>query len=149
VGKDAYADVRQRFLEDLQMMLEISDEKSHEIFQIIDGISFTTQISGLIPLHLLNNPILAIARDADRLDAIGAIGVARCCAYSALKNRPLLLCPLENECPPDSPVSAVDHFHEKLLKLKDLFLTEPGKSMAQSRHQFLLLFLNQLHSELN
>ena len=109
-------------------------------------------MSGKIPDHVQQNPILAIARDADRLDAIGAIGVARCCAYSAVKNRPILLCDIlagPDDKAEASETSAVAHFHEKLLKLKDLFLTETGRKMAEKRHLFLVEFLQQLESEVN
>ena len=70
---------------------------------------------------------------ADRLDAIGAIGIARTFAYGGKHDRP--------------PENSIEHFHEKLLLLKDRMNTEKGKEMAESRHDFLELFLKEWEME--
>ena len=75
-----------------------------------------------------------IVQDADRLDAIGAVGIARTFSYGGHKGRPL--------------TDTVQHFHDKLLLLKDEMNTETAKQMAESRHQFLITFLNELEKEL-
>ncbi|RNF40450.1 HD domain-containing protein [Planococcus salinus] len=94
-----------------------------------------------------------IVQDADRLDAIGAIGIARAFSYGGAKGRQLYDW---NEVPRTSmteqqyrskPVSSVTHFYEKLLLLKDQMTTEAGKRIAEERHQFMLSFLQQLKKE--
>ena len=74
-----------------------------------------------------------IVQDADRLDALGAIGIARTFAYGGEHGRSL--------------ESSVQHFHDKLLLLKDQINTASGRKMAEERHAFLLTFLNELHIE--
>ena len=76
-----------------------------------------------------------IVQDADRLDAIGAVGIARTFSYGGHKGRPL--------------TDTVQHFHDKLLLLKDEMNTETAKQMAESRHQFLINFLKELEKELD
>jgi len=74
-----------------------------------------------------------IVQDADRLDAMGAVGIARTFAYGGSKGRSL--------------ESSIEHFHAKLLLLKDLMNTEIGKEMAKERHQILLDFLKEYNNE--
>ena len=96
---------------------------------------------------------LDIVQDADRLDAIGAIGIARTFNYGGFKNRPLYnpaIAPKMNMTPQEyknSTAPTVNHFHEKLLLLKDLMNTETGKQMAQKRHRFMETFLSQFYGE--
>lgn len=95
-----------------------------------------------------------IVRDADRLDAIGAIGIARTFAYGGAKGRKLY--DKEEEARTtmseteyrQKNTSSVTHFYEKLLLLKDLMVTEKGKQMALERHQFMESFLKQLQHEI-
>ncbi len=74
--------------------------------------------------------------DADKLDALGAIGVLRCAAYAGAKNNPLL-----------GASSAHSHFYEKLIRLEEYMLTSGGRSMARQRTQFMHLFLQQIERE--
>lgn len=94
-----------------------------------------------------------IVRDADRLDAIGAVGIARAFAYGGAKGRKLYE---PNETARNNMTereyrtgneSTVTHFHEKLLLLKDRMATHAGKQMAEERHRFMLSFLEQLQNE--
>jgi uncharacterized protein len=82
---------------------------------------------------------LHCVQDADKLDAMGAIGVMRCAAYSAVTHRPLTA--------PDEAGTAVAHFGEKLLRLQGMLKTERGRQMGESRHAFMLAFLAQLEHE--
>lgn len=103
----------------------------------------------------LNKPNLSqvgqIVSDADRLDAIGAIGIARTMMYGSVlydNNRPYK--PIESiEEYRDKSRPILFHFYDKLLKLKDLMWTKTGKEMAQQRHDFMLVYLNQLARETN
>lgn len=96
---------------------------------------------------------LDIVQDADRLDAIGAMGIARAFTYGGYKNRVLY----NPEVKPNFSMSkeeykattapTINHFYEKLLLLKDLMKTETGKQMALQRHQFMETYLTQFYAE--
>ena len=96
---------------------------------------------------------LEIVQDADRLDAIGAIGIARTFNYGGFKNRPLYnpnIQPnmnMNKEEYKNSESPTLNHFYEKLLLLKDKMNTETGKKIAQKRHDFMVTFLSQFYAE--
>lgn len=98
---------------------------------------------------------LQVVQDADNLDAIGAIGIARCFAYGGAHGLELyspsdtLEFQHDYVESPDKKESAISHFHEKLLKLKDNMNTASGRKIAQERHAFMELFLKQFFSEWN
>ena len=94
-----------------------------------------------------------IVRDADRLDAIGAIGIARAFSYGGSKARPLYdpsIPPLLHATKEDYAAAkshTINHFHEKLLLLKDRMETSTARQLAEERHQFMLDFLKQFNKE--
>jgi uncharacterized protein len=81
-----------------------------------------------------------IVQDADRLDAIGAIGIARAFNYGGFVNNPIF-------DPNGTNHSTISHFYDKLLKLIDLMNTETGRKLAEERHRFLELYLEQFYHE--
>jgi len=97
----------------------------------------------------------AIVRDADRLDAIGAIGIARTFAFGGVRGRKLydtdeIVRNNMSETEYRSKETAsVTHFHEKLLLLKELMVTEEGKRLAKQRHDYMVGFLKQLDLEVD
>ncbi len=128
------------------------DEKTIEqVLFIIKNISFKNRC--YVPKDL---PIeLKIVQDADRIDAIGAIGVARTFNFGGFKNNPMYDPKVEpklnmpKEEYKKSNGTTINHFYEKLLLLKDLMNTEKGKEIAAERHDFMLKFLDQFYKEWN
>lgn len=96
---------------------------------------------------------LDIVQDADRLDAIGAIGIARCFNYGGFKNRPLynpeipINMNMSKEEYKNSVSPTINHFYEKLLLLKDKMNTKSGKKIAEERHNYMEKFLKQFFAE--
>lgn len=102
---------------------------------------------------IFSSPELAIVQDADRLDAIGAIGIARTFNYGGFKNRtiydpsvPPVLAMSKAEYKSNS-APTINHFYEKLLLLKDRMNTETGRKMAAQRHEYMEQFLAQFYLE--
>ena len=100
-----------------------------------------------------DNPELAVVQDADRLDAIGAIGIARAFSYGGHRGCAIYdptIDPrlnLSSEEYKSSLVPTVNHFYEKLLRLKDKMNTETGRRMAEERHRFMEQYLAQFFRE--
>ncbi|MGB3261835.1 HD domain-containing protein [Paenisporosarcina sp.] len=129
-----------------ELGLPLSDRQ--EIVEIIESVSFSGG-------HEKEAKTIEakIVRDADRLDAIGAVGIARTFAYGGAKGRKLYdwseaarMNMSESEYR-SKETSSVTHFYEKLLLLKDLMVTESGKKLALQRHEFMLAFIDQLKIE--
>ena len=119
------------------------------VIAIIENISF----KGGNFEKKFNSKELEIVQDADRLDAIGAIGIARTFNYGGFKNRPLYnpnIQPnmnMNKEEYKNSESPTLNHFYEKLLLLKDKMNTETGKKIAQKRQNFMVTFLSQFYAE--
>ena len=122
-----------------------------EVVFIIKNISF----KGGYNENIKKTIELEIVQDADRLDAIGAIGVARTFSFGGFKGN-LMHDPNQkpniNQSEKEykkSNGTTINHFHEKLLLLKNLMNTKTGKKLAQNRHNYMIGFLQQFHSEWN
>ncbi len=118
------------------------------VSQVCDCVAFAGQDS-LSGDALDANVEGRILHDANRLDALGAIGVARAFMFGGASGTPIWLeytgVGTEGELVPTA--SIVHHFHETLLRLKDKMLTEAGRTFAEGRHDFMVLFLDALESE--
>jgi uncharacterized protein len=92
-----------------------------------------------------------VVQDADRLEALGAVGLARCLMLGGAMGRPLYGSedPFCERRPADDRISAVDHFHTKLLKIENLMQTESGRREARRRTEFLRQFLEELRREIS
>lgn len=119
--------------EELLIIGYTSSQVDH-VLNIIQNLSFS---SGKTPNTLEGK----IVQDADRLEAIGAIAIARTFAYGGKLNRPIYEEGNEN--------SGIAHFYDKLLLLKNRMHTEIGKEIALSRHKFMEGYLSQFHKEWN
>ena len=119
------------------------------VIQIIENISF----KGGNEAPKFKSPELDVIQDADRLDAIGAIGIARTFNYGGFKNRPLYnpdIKPNLNMTKDEyktSKAPTINHFYEKLLLLKDRMNTKTGKKIALERHRYMQGFLDQFYAE--
>jgi uncharacterized protein len=117
--------------------------------QIIRHMSFKSSFDK----PSFHSPELAIVQDADRLDAIGAIGIARAFNYGGFKGREIYNPEIEpnlnmsKEEYKSSPAPSINHFYEKLLLLKDKMNTATGRKLAQQRHQFMEAYLQQFYLE--
>lgn len=129
----------------------ISEDKIEHIVKIIENISF----KGGNKSQNFTSKELQVVQDADRLDALGAIGIARTFNYGGFKNRKLYdpeIKPNLEMSPTEYKVSdapTINHFYEKLLLLKDRMNTETGRRIAEERHQFMETFLDQFYAEWN
>lgn len=128
----------------------IEDVIAH-VVQIINNISF----KGGKVARTFSSKELDVVQDADRLDALGAIGIARTFNYGGFKNRAIYnpdIAPnleMTKEDYKASTAPTINHFYEKLLLLKNKMNTETGKHLAQQRHNYMEQFLCQFYKEWN
>ena len=128
----------------------VSSEIIEHVTQIIENMSFKNSFD----LNAsFTSKEMEVVQDADRLDAIGAIGIARCFNYGGFKDRPLY----NPEIPPNQNMTkaeykasnspTINHFYEKLLLLKDQMNTKAGTRIALERHKYMEGFLKQFYAE--
>lgn len=129
----------------------VSEDSIIHVVNIIENISF----KGGNFERKFSSIELDIVQDADRLDAIGAVGIARTFNYGGFKNRPLYnpeIAPnlnMSKEEYKNSVSPTINHFYEKLLLLKDKMNTKTGKKIAEERHFYMEKFLEQFFAECN
>jgi uncharacterized protein len=130
---------------------QVGDSEIIHIENIISNISY----KGGNFNQKFTSPELDVIQDADRLDAIGAIGIARAFNYGGFKNRTLYdpeIKPKLNQTKEEyknSKAPTINHFYEKLLLLKDRMNTKTGKKIAEERHIYMEVFLKQFYDEWN
>lgn len=139
-----------RMAREFMFKQNVDSEIIEHVVKIIENMSFNKSLAGDLKF---NSPELAVVQDADRLDAIGAIGIARCFNYGGFKNRKLF----DPGIPPNmnmtkeeykkSTAPTINHFYEKLFLLKDKMNTNTGKKIAEQRHKFMEIYLDQFYSE--
>ena len=129
--------------------LNVDSTSIEHVINIIENISF----KGGNDAQKFKSAELDVVQDADRLDAIGAIGIARCFNYGGFKNRQLYnleikpILNMSKETYKASTAPTINHFYEKLLLLKDRMNTKTGRLIASDRHIYMLGFLDQFFKE--
>jgi uncharacterized protein len=142
-------EVGPRTAREFLVTLEVLSEVADHVENIVRHISFKKNLAG----QQWMSPELAVVQDADRLDALGAIGVARAFTYGGYSGQSMYdprIQPnphMTKEERKNVKAPTLNHFYEKLLLLKDLMNTKTGKEMAQGRHEFMELYLTQFLSE--
>jgi uncharacterized protein len=138
----------------------VTEKEAIMIVTVIDSMGFTAEMKNDKQVSESLFDYMHIVQDADRLDAIGAVGIARCFAFCGAFNRPFLSPSKQDELQkrlayergylePDirKDGSGIRIFYDKLLFLKDKLKTGPGRKLGQERHAFMLSFLNHFYLE--
>lgn len=138
-------------LKKLLISLELEEKVVEHLFEIIDNVSFSYQLEQKEPPKLSLEA--KIVQDADRLDAIGAIGIGRTFYYGGKKGHTLYdstIPPRDNMTKEDYRINqtVINHFYEKLFKLPDLMQTTTGKKLAYDRKDLMVNFVNAFMEEL-
>ncbi len=134
---------------DFLSRMDVSTNVIDHVENIIRHTSFKGTLGGV----QWSSPELRVVQDADRLDALGAIGIARTFNYGGHKGRALYdpnikpKLDMTKEEYKNSTAPTLNHFYEKLLLLKDLMNTTTGKEMAEGRHKFMEQYLDQFYAE--
>lgn len=140
-----------RVASEFLLNLKVDQDVIDHVVNIIEHISF----KGGNVVKTFSSIELDILQDADRLDAIGAIGIARAFNYGGFKNRQMYnptITPnlsMDKETYKKSTAPTINHFYEKLLLLRDQMRTSGAKKIAQERHLFMEAFLEQFYDEWN
>jgi len=146
---DGDEEIGPRKAKEFLLSLSVSSDIIAHVEKIISNISF----KGGKHAQNFKSPELDVIQDADRLDAIGAIGIARTFNYGGHKNRAIY----DPAIKPDlnmskeeykkSTAPTINHFYEKLLLLKDRMNTDTGRTMAEHRHRYMEQFLDEFYKE--
>lgn len=128
----------------------VSTKVINHVIKIIENVSFSSNIDNASEFK---SKELEVIQDADRLDALGAIGIARTFNYGGFKNKALYnpdIKPNLNLTKDEykkSTAPTINHFYEKLLLLKDKMNTKTGRKIAEERHNYMVDFLKQFYAE--
>lgn len=130
---------------------KVEEDTVHHVMQIIRNLSFSKQWSA----ESFDSTEFRIVQDADRLDAIGAVGIARAFSYGGHKGRDFYDPDKKPQTYNDAGEyrnndgTTINHFYEKLLLLKDMMKTLTGRQMADQRHEYMKGFLEQFYNEVD
>jgi len=143
-----------RIAADFLRSLQVDEKIVAHVENIIQHVSYSSSLNSDVKGHAASEE-LKVIQDADRLDAIGAIGIARAFNFGGFKNRPLYD-PGVNSNPDMDKESykkrqspTINHFYEKLLLLKDQMNTRTAIEIAEQRHEFMETYLHQFYEEWN
>ncbi len=131
--------------------IDVDQDVIEHVQQIILNMSFKASL-GEVTFH---SKELEVVQDADRLDAIGAIGIVRAFTYGGFKNREIynpnipVQVNQDKEAYKNTTAPTINHFYEKLLLLKDKMNTPTAKAIAEKRHEYMEGFLDQFYAEWN
>ncbi len=131
----------------------VDSEIIEHVTQIIENMSFKNTFAVTERSRSFTSKEMEVVQDADRLDAIGAIGIARCFNYGGFKDRALYNPEIEPNLKMTkaeykaAKAPTINHFYEKLLLLKDQMNTKTGKRIAFDRHKYMEGFLKQFYAE--
>ncbi len=143
--------LRPKIAKEFLESLSIDSSMICDVVKIIENISFKSNLEDKAERY--RSKELMVVQDADRLDAMGAIGIARAFNYGGFKNRELYnpeIAPnllMTKEAYKTSMSPTINHFYEKLLLLKEGMNTKTGKYFAEERHRFMLDYLKQFYKE--
>jgi uncharacterized protein len=150
IDEKVVADVNQAVIElrDYLILQALTDNEIKMIFDIIENMSYRKNLNQKKELSLEGQ----IVQDADRLDALGAIGIGRTFYYGGNKHNIMYDPNISPRMALDEdnykrPNTVINHFYEKLLLLKDMMNTQTAKKLAEPRHQFLVQFIEQFEKE--
>jgi len=138
----------------------LSEAEAELIAKVVDDVSYSKETKRIqngkqTEWHLTCGELHCV-QDSDKLDAIGGFGILRCAAYSGASNRSLFIPPADSHGPglikldtTGEGSSSVDHFYDKLFKLKGTMKTDIGLVMAQKRHDTMARFVEEIEREWN
>lgn len=135
-------------LQDFLLEIDYTNHQVNEVVAIIENMSFSKGLSEKVNLSLAGQ----VVQDADRLDALGAIGIMRTAYFGGNHGHPLhdpMIPPIDytNKADYRKGSTVINHFYEKLLKIADTMNTEIGKQEAQRRKRFMEDFLKEFYNE--
>ena len=145
-GDELGEEMAQNFLRAAQA----PEELATKVQTIVNAVSYSNEIGNLdhVARVLAKHPELGPVQDADRLDALGAIGIARCLTFHAARSAKTESMTSKNDtAPPNSMASAVAHMGDKLVKVKGMMKTESGKNMAREKTRRIQEYMHWFHEE--
>lgn len=127
----------------LKKVLQLNDVEISKVLFIMDNVSFSKEIKAKVPVDYSSEPELCCVQDADRLSAMGCLGVARAFCYGGERKQDMYYNKEMLGGTKQNP-NTLDHFYDKLFLLNQMLKTETGKKMGEPLHQDMLSFVKKL-----